>query len=209
MPVPRQAGKRRPVPDRRARKPAAFGLGKRTARGAADLALEAGRVERRLRTRKAELPQPSTPGLTISPLAWAKSLRPGIELVERLLREVEVARIRLSDLVGERDRRLESCRATYLQVARSVETLFVLAGEDELAKGVRASARWRARVAEARRSRRPRVARALGASLRAPRRAIGKLRSTVVSIGEWLAAGDFGKSRDPRPARRAVAAENL
>ena len=112
-----------------------FGLGARTARGAADLALEAGRILRRLVSGPA-LPEPETPGLTIAPRAWTQTLRPVIDRLERLLREVEAARIRLSDLAGERDRRLESSRATYLQVARSVETLFALAGEAELAKGV-------------------------------------------------------------------------
>jgi hypothetical protein len=184
-----------------------FGLGARTARGTADLALEAGRIERRLRSGP-DLPRPSTPGLTISPLAWAKMLRPGIDLLERLLREIEAARIRLSDLAGERNRRLESCRVTYLQVARSVETLFVLAGEPELAKSVRSSARWRRRMAEARRQRR-RAARALEAVVRAPRRAAGHLRSTVTSLAAWLVRrADFGESRRIPPARATSAAGN-
>ncbi len=179
-----------------------FGLGARTARGAADLALEAGRIARRL-VSGPELPKPRTPGLTIAPRAWAESLRPAIDSLERLLREVEAARIRLSDLVGERDRRLESSRATYLQVARSVETLFVLAGEAELAKGVRSSARRRERMAEARRCRRRSV---VAASVRAPRRAIERLRSTVVSFSGWLArrkrrVGRGSPTADPRNSR--------
>ncbi len=156
-----------------------FGLGARTARGAADLALEAGRIARRLVSGPA-LPEP--PGLTIAPRAWAETMRPAIDRLERMLRQVEVARIRLSDLVGERDRRLESSRATYLQVARSVETLFALAGEAELARGVRSSARRRERLAETRRRRRAVVA----ASVRGPRKAIERLRSTVVSFSGWL-----------------------
>ncbi len=159
-----------------------FGLEARTARGAADLALEAGRIARRL-VSGPELPEPRTPGLTIAPGAWAQTLRPAIDRLERLLREVEAARIRLSDLVGERNRHLESSRATYLQVARTVETLFALAGEAELAKGVRSAARRRERLAESRRQRRSMVT----ASVRAPRRAIEGLRSTVVSFAGWLA----------------------
>ncbi len=158
-----------------------FGLGARTARGTADLALEAGRIARRLVSGPV-LPEPRALGLTITPQAWAETLRPAIDRLERLLREVEAARIRLSDLVGERDRRLESSRATYLQVARSVETLFALAGEAELARGVRSSARRRERLAETRRRRRAVVS----ATVRAPRRAIERLQSTVVSFSGWL-----------------------
>ncbi len=158
-----------------------FGLGARTARGTADLALEAGRIARRLVSGPA-LPEPRTSGLTIAPRAWAETLRPAIDGLERLLREVEAARIRLSDLVGDRNRRLASSRATYLQVARSVEMLFEMAGEAELARGVRSSARRRERLAESRRRRRGVVA----VSIRAPRRAIERLRSTVVSFAGWL-----------------------
>jgi hypothetical protein len=195
-----------------------FGLGKRTPRGTADLALEAGRIERRLRSGEAPLPQPSTPGLTISPLAWAKLLRPGVELVERLLREVEAARIRVSDLAGERDRRLASFQSTYLEVARSVEALFVLAGRPDLAKSVRSSARWRQRMAEARRQRRREaVAKAARASLEMPRKALGRLRSAVASVGGWLRlvdppdparSADFEQPGDFAVAARAAAAGN-
>jgi hypothetical protein len=188
-----------------------FGLSKRTPRGTADLALEAGRIERRLRTGTAELPQSSAPGLTIKPLAWAEALRPGVVLVERLLREVEAARIRLSDLAGERERRLESCRATYLQVAHVVETLFVLAGEPEYARSVRSSARWRQRVAEARRQRRPRVVRMAKSS-------VGRLRSAVVTVADWLgrkgqpsiasASPGWLETGDPAVASTAAVAEN-
>jgi hypothetical protein len=46
-------------------------------------------------------------------------------------------------------------------------------------------------------------------SLRAPRQVIGKIRSTVVSFGEWLAAaGDLRKLREPGPARTALVGEN-
>ncbi len=183
-----------------------FGLGARTARGTADLALEAGRIARRLVSGPA-LPKPRTPGLTIAPRAWAETLRPAIDRLERLLREVEAARIRLSDLLGERDRRLESSRATYLQVARSVETLFELAGEAELARGVRSSARRRERLTESRRRRRALAV----ASRRAPRRAIGRLRSTVVSFAEWLGCRQRRAGRgspDFPVAREGLAAEN-
>jgi hypothetical protein len=188
-----------------------FGLAARTARGTADLVLEAGRIERRLRSGP-ELPQPSTPGLTISQLVWAQMLRPGIDLLERLLREIEVARIRLSDLAGERNRRLESCRVTYLQVAHSVETLFVLAGLPDLAKSVRSSARWRRRVAEARRRRRG--AGVVEAALSARRQAAGGLRSAAASIAGWLTFGDkrrrgnLEEHRASPPARIVAAAEN-
>jgi hypothetical protein len=195
-----------------------FGLGKRTPRGTADLMLEAGGIEHHLRNGKVPLPQPSTPGLRISPLAWAKLLRPGVELVERLLREVEAARIRVSDLAGERDRRLASFRSTYPEVARSVEALFVLAGRPDLAKSVRSSARWRRRLAEARRQRRREaVAKVARASLQAPVKALGRLRSAVASVGGWLRlvdppaparSADFEKPGDFAVAARAVAAGN-
>jgi hypothetical protein len=185
-----------------------FGLRKRTPRGTADLMLEAGGIERRLRNPETPLPQPSTPGLTIAPLAWAKLLRPGVELVERLLHEVEAARIKVSDLAGERDRRLASFRSTYLEVARSVEALFVLAGRPDLAKSVRSSARWRQRMAEARRQRRREaVAKVARASLEMPAKALGRLRSAVASVGGWLRLVDPVRSADSeKPGDFAVAA---
>ena len=152
-----------------------FGLAKRTPRGAYDLADESGRLARRLARPDLKLPEPA-PGVKATPGVWAKALKPGVERVEELLKEIEHRQVGSQKRVRERRRVQASCRETYLLVAHTAEALLTLAGEKELARCLRSSARRRTRRPQRRRSPVVRVVLA-GAA---------KVRRLAASILEWL-----------------------
>ena len=114
-----------------------FGLSERTPRGATDLAFEARRIVDRLSCPNLKLPEAELPGLALDPTALADSLRPALEDLERLLKEIAGRRVAVIDGIAECRHALESCDATYLHVARTAEAIFVLAGQDELARRLR------------------------------------------------------------------------
>jgi hypothetical protein len=152
-----------------------LGLAERTPRGAYDLADESGRLARRLARPDLKLPEPA-PGVKATPGVWAKALKPGVERVENLLREIEHRQVGSEKRVRERRRIQKSCRETYLLVAHTAEALLTLAGEKELARCLRSSAR--------RRTRRPRRRRS--PVVRAVLAGAARLRRLAVTILEWL-----------------------
>ncbi len=121
-----------------------FGLAERTPRGTADLADEARRLAVRLADPELSLPEPAA-GLEPDPEGWARSLRPPMVRLDRLLKELERRRIGAGDGVLEQRRALAACDQTCLLVARTAEALFRLAGEKELARRLRPKANRRRR----------------------------------------------------------------
>ena len=120
-----------------------FGLAERTPRGTADLSDEARRLVVRLGDPELVLPEPLIAGLAPDPKGWARSLRPAMERLERLLKELERRRIGASDGVLEQRKALEACDETYMLVARTAEALFRLGGEKELARRLRPKVKQR------------------------------------------------------------------
>ncbi len=108
----------------------------------ADLADEARRLAVRLADPELSLPRTPAAGLEPDPVRWAKSLRPPMRRLDRLLKERERRRLGASDGVLEQRRALQACEATYLLVARTAEALLRLAGENELARRLRGAITW-------------------------------------------------------------------
>ncbi len=120
-----------------------FGLGERTPRGTADLAAEGRRLAAFLADEELALPASPAAGLSPDPEGWAASLAPPAARLDRLLKELERRRIGAGDGVIELRRALTACGETYLSVARAVEALFRLGGEEELARRLRPKAKRR------------------------------------------------------------------
>ncbi len=140
-----------------------FGLSLRTPRGAADLAIEVRRLVSRLAHHGLKLPKSLLPGLEADPEGWVAELEPGLERLERLLHQIDLQRIAVSDGVIARRKAIAASAETYRLVMGASETLFALAGEKELARCLRFKRRRR-RVK--------------------PRRK--RLRSAAVTLFEWL-----------------------
>ena len=114
-----------------------FGLAERTPRGTADLADEARRLAVRLAHPDLVLPESRAAELTPDVDVWVRSLKAPAARLDRLLTEMERRRVGAGDGVLEQRRALDACDETYLQVARTAEALFALAGEKELARRLR------------------------------------------------------------------------
>jgi hypothetical protein len=171
-----------------------FGLAARTPRGAAELAEEVERLVRRLERPGLRLPAP--PGLRADPASWTSILKPRLARLTALLAEIDAAEAGSQGRAHEERRIQASCRKTHLLVARSLEALVTLAGEERLAESLRSEARRRA----ARKGKRRRTVAAAPGRL---------LKPALASIFEWLrrlfgrlrsAAGPVGRkiSESPR-----------
>ena len=148
-----------------------LGLAERTPRGARELADEVERLVRRLERPGLRLPAP--PGLRADPGGWTSILKPRLARLTTLLAQIDAAEAGSQGHVQEERRIQASCRQTHLLVARSLEALFTLAGEERLARSLRSEARKRA----ARQGERRRHAAAAAGRV---------LKPALASIFEWL-----------------------
>ena len=148
-----------------------FGLAARTPRGAAELAEEVERLVRRLERPGLRLPAP--PGLRADPASWTSILKPRLARLTALLAEIDAAEAGSQGRAHEERRIQASCRKTHLLVARSLEALVTLAGEERLARSLRSEARRRA----ARKGERRRNAAVVAGTV---------LKPALASIFEWL-----------------------
>ncbi len=155
-----------------------FGLSLRTPRGAADLAIEVRRLVSRLAHHGLKLPKSLLPALEADPEGWVAELEPGVERLERLLHQIGVQRIAVSDGVIARRKALEASAETHRLVMGASETLFALAGEKELARRLRPRRRRRREAAKPHRKRLRSAAVTLFGWLR---QVLGRLESAAVA----------------------------
>lgn len=95
----------------------------------------------RLRTDGLTLPAMRLPGLTFDPAAAAGALDPALERLRAALRAVSREAKEAEDTLIRKNRALDAFNTTFRGVAGTLESLFRLAGEPDLADRVRPSSR--------------------------------------------------------------------
>lgn len=118
-----------------------FGFAIQTPRLPEELLEQATHLVTRLSDPEIELPEPRFPGLGVDPATMAATLEPMTERVREAFEGVSRETRETESLKVAKDRALAEYNASFLWIARTVESLFRLAGLEELADRVRPSAR--------------------------------------------------------------------
>lgn len=130
-----------------------FGFKGATPQRAAALSAHGKQMIDRLRKPLRPLPPPNLPGLAADPARWAAEIEHHQQALEQALGELVRKKRHAETSLSHKHEALQSFDEAYVQVGRSLEGLFALAGQKALSDRVRPAHDWAYRRAKKRRQR--------------------------------------------------------